>query len=97
MKLSLLVNKIQSDFFESKQTWKNGASVCINMKIQEGDKQRIQSYSGTIISQHNAGFDSTITVQRISKGVEIIRTFPLYCPDIQSIQPIIINSKKKKR
>ena len=56
--------------------------------IQEGNKKRIQSYSGKIISKHSAGINSTITVRRLSKGIGIERIFPIHSPDIKSIKLI---------
>ena len=58
------------------------------MLIQEATKKRLQSYQGTIISQHRAGLNSTITVRRIAKGIGVERIFPMHCPDIESIKKV---------
>ena len=92
MKLSQLVKSIESDFLKKDLPVLNiGTLVTVNVLIQEANKKRLQSYQGTIISQHRAGLNSTITVRRISKGVGVARIFPIHSPDIDSIQ--LISSK----
>nr|YP_010733642.1 ribosomal protein L19 [Gayralia brasiliensis]YP_010733716.1 ribosomal protein L19 [Monostroma nitidum]WEG92913.1 ribosomal protein L19 [Gayralia brasiliensis]WEG92987.1 ribosomal protein L19 [Monostroma nitidum] len=95
MKLYPLVKSIESDFLKKDlPVLRVGNQVIVNVLIQEANKKRIQAYQGTIISQHRAGLNSTITVRRISKGIEVKRIFPLNSPDIDSIQKI--TSKKER-
>ena len=92
MKLNQIVKSIESDFLKKDLPILNvGNLVNVNVLIQEANKKRLQSYQGTIISQHRAGLNSTITVRRISKGVGVARIFPIHSPDIDSIQ--LISSK----
>ena len=89
MQLSNLVKSIESDYLKQDLPQLNlGAQVCINLLIQEGNKKRIQAYTGIIISQHRSGLNSTITVRRLSKGIGVERIFPIHAPDIQSIKLI---------
>lgn len=89
MKLSQLVQSIESDFLKKDlPILKVGDLIRVNVLIQESNKKRLQSYQGTIISQHRAGLNSTITVRRIAKGVGVARIFPIHSPDIQSIEQI---------
>ena len=91
MKLSQLIKSIESDFLKKNlPTLRVGNSVSVNVLIQEATKKRLQSYQGTIISQHRAGLNSTITVRRISKGIGVERVFPIHSPDIDSIQIIAL-------
>nr|YP_009367436.1 ribosomal protein L19 [Sarcinofilum mucosum]ARK14420.1 ribosomal protein L19 [Sarcinofilum mucosum] len=93
MKLSQLVKSIESDFLKKDLPAFNvGNLVNVNVLIQESNKKRLQSYQGTITSQHKAGLNSTITVRRVSKGVGVDRIFPIHSPDIQSIE--VVPSKK---
>lgn len=86
MKLNPLVKSIESDYLKQNiPILKVGSVVCVNVLIQEGNKKRIQSYTGTVTSQHRAGLNSTITVRRLSKGIGVERIFPTHSPDIQSI------------
>ena len=61
-----------------------GDTVAIGVVIQEGNKQRVQTYQGTRIAQHRAGLNSTITVRRVFQGIGRERTFLIHSPAIQS-------------
>ena len=94
MKLNELIKNIESNYLKSDlPLLKIGNFISIDVLIQEGNKKRIQSYTGKIISKHSAGINSTITVRRLSKGIGIERIFPINSPDIKSIK-IIENYKK---
>ena len=89
MKLSELIKTIESNYLKSDlPLLKIGHFISIDVLIQEGNKKRIQSYTGKIISKHSAGINSTITVRRLSKGIGIERIFPIHSPDIKSIKII---------
>ena len=63
-----------------------GDTVRVGVYIQEGNKQRLQPYEGTIISQHKAGVNTTVTVRRIFQGIGVERVFGIYSPSLHSIQ-----------
>ena len=63
-----------------------GDTIRVNVKIIEGDKQRIQPYEGTVIAIKHAHQRKTFTVRRISYGVAIERIFPYHSPFIDSIE-----------
>jgi len=65
-----------------------GDLVRVGLLIQEGDKKRTQNFEGTIISKHNAGLTSTVTVRKIFQGIGVERVFPLHSPLVQSIDII---------
>ena len=89
MKLNELIENIGSNYLKSDLPLLNiGNFILVDVLIQEGNKKRIQSYSGKIISKHSAGINSTITVRRLSKGIGIERIFPIHSPDIKSIKLI---------
>ena len=89
MKLGQLIEKI-----ESKQLKSGLPMICIGdtikvgVLIQEGDKQRVQPYKGTVIAQHRAGMNYTITVRRLFQGVGVEKVFPLHSPFIKNIEII---------
>lgn len=66
--------------------FKAGDNVTVNYKIVEGGKERIQGFRGDVIKRQGTGFTQTFTVRKISDGVGVERTFPLYSPNIESIQ-----------
>jgi large subunit ribosomal protein L19 len=63
-----------------------GDKVQVGVFIQEGNKQRIQNYQGTLISQNRAGKNSTITVRRIFQGIGVERVFLFHSPTVKSIK-----------
>ena len=66
--------------------FKAGDSITVNYKIQEGNKERIQSFKGDVIKRQGEGGTATFTVRKISDGVGVERLFPLFSPNIDSIQ-----------
>lgn len=66
--------------------FKAGDNVTVNYKIVEGNKERIQSFKGDVIKRQGRGFTQTFTVRKMSDGVGVERLFPLYSPNIDSIQ-----------
>ncbi len=81
------------DFVESKSLKKDipyfeiGDLVDVKCRIREGDKERIQVFSGMVIAQKGRGINKNFTVRRVvgSEGVE--RVFPLHSPNIIDIKP----------
>jgi large subunit ribosomal protein L19 len=63
-----------------------GDTVRVNVKIVEGERERIQAYEGICIARKNAGLQSTFTVRKISYGEGVERVFPLYSPRVDSIE-----------
>ncbi len=63
-----------------------GDTVDVHCKIVEGDKERIQVFSGTVISRRGSGIGETFTVRRIVSGEGVERTFPLHSPVIVDIK-----------
>jgi large subunit ribosomal protein L19 len=63
-----------------------GDQVKVHLKIQEGEKERIQVYEGTVISRRRAGLRSSFTVRKVSYGVGVERIFPLHAPTIERIE-----------
>ena len=63
-----------------------GDSLRIHVKIKEGDKERIQLYSGTVIARDGEGASETFTVRRVSYGEGIERVFPINSPSIAKIE-----------
>ena len=63
-----------------------GDTVRVQVKIREGDKERLQAFEGVLIARNNTGLSETITVRKMSFGVGVERIFPLHSPVIGSIQ-----------
>jgi large subunit ribosomal protein L19 len=66
--------------------FKAGDNITVNYKIVEGGKERIQSFRGDVIKRQGTGGTATFTVRKISDGVGVERTFPVFSPNIDSIE-----------
>jgi large subunit ribosomal protein L19 len=62
-----------------------GDSLRVNVRIREGEKERIQAFEGICICRHNADLGSTFTVRKMSSGIGVECIFPLHSPLIESI------------
>ncbi|MBA2251064.1 MAG: 50S ribosomal protein L19 [Chitinophagaceae bacterium] len=65
--------------------FKAGDHITVNYKIQEGNKERVQSFKGDVIKRQGEGGTATFTVRKISDGVGVERLFPIFSPNIDSI------------
>ncbi len=63
-----------------------GDTVKVHVKIQEGDKSRIQIFEGTVIAKKHGGISETFTVRRVAHGVGIERVFPLHSPAVDKVE-----------
>jgi large subunit ribosomal protein L19 len=62
--------------------------VKVNVKVVEGDRERVQAFEGVCIARKNAGINSSFTVRKISYGEGVERVFPLHSPRLVSIELI---------
>ena len=82
-----LQEKIESEQFrKDKAEFDVGDSVRIHTKVVEGDKERIQIFSGVVIGRRGRGLNETFTVRRISYGEGVERVFPLHSPRVDKIE-----------
>tara|TARA_R110002074_G_scaffold115971_2_gene247059 strand:+ start:639 stop:1073 length:435 start_codon:yes stop_codon:yes gene_type:complete len=65
-----------------------GDTVRVNYKVVEGTRERVQAYEGVCIGRKSAGISSSFTVRKISSGEGVERVFPLYSPNIESIDVV---------
>jgi len=82
--LMALVEK--SSLREEVPTFAVGDTVDVHTKILEGDKERIQVFSGTVIARSGAGSREMFTVRRIVSGEGVERKFPLHSPRIAKVE-----------
>ena len=84
-----LIEQIEKDQLKSDLPDINsGDSVKVNVKVSEGNRERVQTFEGVIISINGVGINKTITVRKLSFGVGVERIFPVNAPIIESIEVI---------
>ena len=64
----------------------SGDTLSIDVKVKEGNKERIQKYEGVVVARHGGvSLDASFTVRKVANGVGVERIFPLHSPLIESI------------
>ena len=62
-----------------------GDTIVVNVKVTEGDRERVQAYEGVVIARSNRGLNSSFTVRKISHGEGVERVFQTYSPSLGAI------------
>jgi len=65
-----------------------GDTLRVNVKVIEGNRERVQAFEGVCIARRNRGINSAFTVRKISYGEGVERVFPLYSPRLDSIDVV---------
>jgi large subunit ribosomal protein L19 len=84
------MNKIIQEI-ENRQTGRKiqafgpGDTVVVEVKVKEGDRERVQAYEGVVIARRNRGLNSSFTVRKISHGEGVERVFQTYSPALGGI------------
>ena len=74
-----------------------GDTVRVNVKIVEGDKERIQAFEGVVIRKTKGANRATFTVRKVSYGIGVERTFPIHSPRIDSIAVLTRGKVRRAR
>ena len=82
-------------FIETQKEWlrdippfRAGDTVRVNVRVKEGEKERIQAFEGVCIARRGVGVSATFTVRKISNGVGVERIFPLHSPMLADINVV---------
>lgn len=78
---TVTANQLRTDI----PSFKAGDTVSVDVKVVEGDKERIQRFTGVVIQRRGNGINATFTVRKISNGIGVERVFPLHSPRLASI------------
>jgi large subunit ribosomal protein L19 len=82
-----ILDKIESEQFRKNPTdFSVGDTVRVHTKVVEGDKERIQIFTGVVIGKRGRGLNETFTVRRISYGEGVERVFPVHSPRVDKIE-----------
>jgi len=77
-------------FNESKTIpeFRPGDTLRVGVRVVEGERTRVQNYEGVCIARSNRGINSNFTVRKMSFGEGVERVFPLYSPNVESIEVV---------
>ena len=78
----------QDSLKAEKPAFSVGDTVKVDVKIREGERERIQMFEGTVIAKNNSGIAETFTVRRVSYGVGVERVFPVHSPNVAKVETI---------
>lgn len=82
-----IIEKIESEQFKkSVPDFRVGDTVKVHTRVIEGDKERVQIYSGIVIGRKGIGLNANFTVRRVSYGEGVERVFPVHSPRIARIE-----------
>ena len=82
-----IIRKIENEQIKAGGTpFKVGDTVRVHTRVVEGDKERIQIFTGIVIGRRSTGLNESFTVRRISYGEGVERVFPLHSPRIAKIE-----------
>ena len=95
-----MTNTVLTKYVNSKKrpevpAFRPGDTIRVHVKIREGDKERLQTFEGTVIARKNSGLGETITVRKMSFGHGVERIFPLNAPVVDHID--VIRTGKVRR
>jgi large subunit ribosomal protein L19 len=77
--------------------FKAGDTLIVDVKVREGDKERIQQYKGICIARKGTGINATFTVRKISNGVGVERIFPVHSPNLAKIERVAIGKVRRAK
>lgn len=81
-----LVQSVENSQLVERPAFSPGDTVVVQVKVREGERERLQAFEGVVIAKRNRGLNSAFTVRKISSGVGVERAFQLHSPIIDSIE-----------
>jgi len=77
--------------------FKAGDTVAVEVKIKEGNRERLQRFQGVVISRRGSGISESFTVRKISEGVGVERIFPVHSPNISKIERLSVGRVRRAK
>lgn len=86
--MSKIIQAIEDEQMKDKKLpeFRPGDTINVQVKVREGERERLQSFEGIVIAKRNRGLNSSFTVRKISHGEGVERVFQSYSPVIDSIK-----------
>ncbi len=90
-----LIREIEKEQKKDVPVLNVGDTIKVYGKIREGNRERIQVFEGTVLKVQGTGIRSTFTVRKVSGGVGVEKTWPLYSPNVEKIE--VVRAGKVRR
>ncbi|MBW3626221.1 MAG: 50S ribosomal protein L19 [Actinobacteria bacterium] len=74
-----------------------GDTVKVNVRVVEGNRERVQAFQGAVLRRQGSGVRETFTVRKVSFGVGVERTFPVHSPILQSIERVSLGDVRRAK
>ena len=85
-KMSKVIDAIEKEQMNKEiPDFSPGDTVIVQVKVREGDRERLQAFEGVVIAKRNRGLNSSFTVRKVSHGEGVERVFQTYSPTVDSI------------
>jgi len=84
--MSNIIQQLEAEQLKKIPEFKTGDTVVVNVKVVEGNRERVQAFEGIVIAKRNRGVNSAFTVRKISHGEGVERVFQTHSPAIESIK-----------
>ncbi|MBW1605607.1 50S ribosomal protein L19 [Lactobacillus sp. Sy-1] len=98
MRQNSLIEKINADQLKSDvPDFRAGDTVRVHVKVVEGDRERIQLFTGVVIKRRGSGIQATYTVRKTSSGVGVERIFPLHSPRVDKIEVLRLGRVRRAK
>ena len=85
MKENLIANIENAQLKQDVPEFGPGDTLVVQVKVREGNRERLQAFEGVVIGKRNRGINSAFTVRKISHGVGVERTFQTFSPLVESV------------
>jgi large subunit ribosomal protein L19 len=88
--MSNIIQALEQEQMQGKNfpDFRPGDTVVVQVRVKEGNRQRLQAYEGVVIARRNRGLNSSVTVRKMSHGEGVERVFQLYSPIVDSISVV---------
>ena len=86
--MSKIIQALEAEQMKDRKIpeFRSGDTVVVQLKIKEGERERVQSFEGIVIAKRNRGINSSFTVRKVSHGEGVERVFQMYSPAIDSLE-----------
>jgi large subunit ribosomal protein L19 len=84
--MSNIINELEAEQLKDVPAFAPGDTVVVQVKVKEGNRERLQAFEGVVIAKRNRGINSAFTVRKISHGEGVERVFQTHSPSIADIQ-----------